>query len=331
MTYPRIETKDSETHTFSGVLGRWKDSLVARIETYVSSPASALASGMLFGTASMSQELTQTFRIAGLSHIIVLSGFNIAVLIAAILFVLGFLPLVVRIMFASGMVILFVMMVGAEASVIRATLMALVSLLAMLIGRAYVARQALMLSLVAIVIYEPYALLHDVSLHLSFLATAGIVYASAPLLLFFRRYIPRVPALHEMCATTIAAYVGTLPYIMYTFGTVSVYALIANMLVLPFVSLAMLLTFLVVLSSYLSTHVALLFGLLNTLLNNFMISIARMIEYLPFSSFLISISFSAMCTMYICVAFAVAFLIRKQKDETHTTNEDGVLTDTISY
>jgi len=80
--------------------------------------------------------------------------------------------------------------------VIRATLMSFVGLLAMLLGRAYVAKQALILSLLAIVMYEPYALMHDVSLHLSFLATAGIVYLSEPLEIFLRTILRVSPLSH---------------------------------------------------------------------------------------------------------------------------------------
>jgi competence protein ComEC len=135
-------------------LGRWKENLISRIEMYVSSPASTLASGMLFGASSVSRELAQTFRTAGLSHIIVLSGFNIAIVIASILFVLAFLPLFLRITLASISVIVFIIMVGAEPSVVRATLMAFIGLLAMLVGREYVARHALILSFFVIVMYE---------------------------------------------------------------------------------------------------------------------------------------------------------------------------------
>lgn len=330
MFFPKIEIMDSEAHTISDMLGRWKEDMVSRMNKYVASPASSLASGMLFGNSSMSKELTGTFRIAGLSHIIVLSGFNIAIVIAFVLFVFAFLPLVMRIMLAALFVIAFVVMVGGEASVMRATAMAFIALLSTLVGRAYVARQALVLSLFSIVMYEPNALLHDVSLHLSFLATAGIVYLSEPIKQIIKRYVSRVSII-ELFTTTLAAYFATLPFVMYTFGTVSVYALVANVLALPFVPIAMLVSFIVVLASYVSETLALLFGYVDTLFINIILFIAHTAERLPLSHFLFTISFMSMMVLYGTAALALFFISKKKNNETSATIENGYLTDIIKY
>jgi competence protein ComEC len=344
IAYPNIEVVDTNAHTFPTLVGRWKESLVSRMDSYVAQPASALASGMLFGASSMSEDLLQTFRTAGLSHIIVLSGFNIVIVISSILFILTFLPLVVRITLASLSVIVFVVMVGASPSVVRATLMAFISLLAMLTGRMYVARQALILSLFAIVMYEPYALSHDVSLHLSFLATMGLVYLSEPLELFFKKYYERITntSLRELLITTLSAYFATLPYVMYTFGSVSVYALIANVLVVPMVPLAMLISFFVVMSSYFSETASSLLGFIDTFLINCMLWIAKIIELFPLASFKITISFGMMSFLYCCIFIFIQYILIKEKNnakrtsligknETKTTDKYGNLTDTFSY
>ncbi len=333
MMYPRVEGIDSEAHAIRDVLGRLKENLTTRIDTYVSSPASSLASGMLFGASSMSKELTQTFRSAGLSHIVVLSGFNIVIVIASILFALAFLPLTLRIVFASISVVLFVIMVGGSPSVIRATLMAFIALLAMLVGRQYVAKQALIISLFIIVMYEPYALMHDVSLHLSFLATVGLVYMSEPLTLLFQKYFSYVSplSLRELFITTLSAYFATLPYVMYTFGTVSVYALIANVLVVPFVPIAMLFSFLVVFFSYISHTLSLLIGYIDSVLIGVMIWVARTIELFPYSTVMLNVSFKTMCFIYLFVSILMILILRKYNNETRATRENGNLTDIISY
>jgi competence protein ComEC len=328
--FPKIELVDSEAHTVTQLLGRWKEDMVARTNNYVSAPASSLASGMLFGSSDMPKELSDTFRAAGLSHIIVLSGFNIAVVISFVLFVLAFVPLVVRIAIASVSVIAFVMMVGAEASVVRASLMAFVALLSTLMGRAYVARQALMLSLLAIILYEPQSLLHDVSLHLSFLATTGIVYLSDPIKDIVSRYLSK-QSFVELVTTTLAAYFATLPYVCYTFGSVSPYALVANILALPLVPLAMLFSFSAVLFSYLSDAVARIFGFADTMLIDIILFFARSIEHLPFSRFAVSINAYEMIFLYASFLVLVYFIQRKTNNETYQTTKEGYLTDTISY
>ena len=333
MLYPHIEIVGIENESLSDVLRKQRENFVGRIHTYVSSPASEIAAGMLFGVSSVSKEILQTFRASGLSHIIVLSGFNIVIVISSILFVLGFLPLLIRTAFATLSVILFVLMVGPTPSVVRATLMALVALLALSLGRSYVAKQALILSLFAIVMYEPNSLMHDVSLHLSFLATMGLVYMSSHLEVLVKKYVSILSnrTLREIIVTTLAAYFATLPYVMYTFGKVSVYALVANVLVIPFVPLAMLLSFLSLLSSYVSETLGVMFGFMDTLLVNFMIGVARSIEVLPFSTISFSLSFPYMFLMYIIILISVKYFQVSQSNETQHTNDSGKFSEIISY
>lgn len=351
MFYPKIEVISDETNSLNSILGRWKENMISKIDMYVSSPASSLASGMLFGNSSMSKELNQTFRVAGLSHIIVLSGFNIAVVISFILFVFTFLPLLLRATLATLSVIFFVIMVGGEASVVRATLMAFIALLASVTGREYVAKQALIISLLLIIIYEPYSLINDVSLHLSFLATAGLVYISCPLEIIFKNYFAKIKSktFITMFSTTLSAYMITLPYLMYTFGSVSLYALISNILVLPFVPIAMLFSFLVVTISYVSHLAPLFLGLITSVIINVMILIAKAIEQLPFSYLSFQISFMQMIIIYFFVSIFIGYTIKKtsensfltggqnvdksknNKNETGVSQGNNILTDIISY
>lgn len=333
MYYPHIEVlaEDSDTSFFTRLV-RLKESCVNLIGRYIDTPSSTLASGMLFGDSSMSRELTQTFRTAGLSHIVVLSGFNIAILISFVLFVCMFLPLVLRVIVSTLLVIFFVMMVGAEVSVIRATLMSLIALVALLLGRAYTARQALLLSLLLIVMYKPSHVRSDVSLHLSFLATAGIIYLSDGLSQLFVHV--RKEMYREMLVTTCAAYLATLPYIMYTFGTVSLYALVANMMVLPLVPVMMLITFLVVVSAATVPFLGMVFGYTCTVLGEIIIFVARTVESLPYASLTVSISFFTMIVMYICggfIFYVTTTRVTDKKNETLLTKNDEILSDVITY
>lgn len=339
MLFPKVEVLGTESRTVRDSLAKLKDELVARIDVYVSSPAATIASGMLFGDSSMSKELVEVFRTAGLSHIVVLSGFNIVIVISAILFVFAFLPLLMRTVLAGVCVLIFVTMVGGEASVVRATAMAFIGLLATVLGRPYVAKQALLISLFLIVMYEPYALLHDVSLHLSFLATVGIVYGSDVckkiFLLAIEKITSRVPSLYvsEIVVTTLAAYFATLPYVMFTFGTVSVYALLANMFVVPLVPIAMLFSFLVVVTSFFSEWLALAIGFIDSVWIGGMLFVAEGIARLPFASLSFTVSFTEMCVMYgvLSVSLWAFSLYAQKRDETRVTYQGGALTDTIPY
>lgn len=333
MYYPEIRLRDDSSRSVIMYPGRIKDLLVRGIEKYVSPPASSLAVGVLFGVSLMSQELTQTFRVAGLSHIVVLSGFNIVILISAILFLFGFLPLLPRVLFATFSVLMFVTIVGVTPSVLRATVMALISLLALSLGRTYVARQALVISLLGIVMYEPFSLLHDVSLHLSFLAAAGLIYISPQIEIFLDRwyFFANKKYRKALFATSIAAYISTLPYVIFTFGKVSVYALFSNILVVPFVPLAMLLSFLTMLSSFISETVSVVVGFMDSCLIDLMIMVSRVIESLPFSTISVSLTFVGTLLCYVLVFCLVKYTEVSQSNETPRRDESGNLTDIISY
>jgi len=93
----------------------------------------------------------------------------------------------------------------------------------------------------------------------------------------------------------------------------------------------MLVSFLVVVSSYLSHTIALVFGFVDTLLINFMIGVAKAIEFLPFSYFALTISFSVMCLMYVFILMLMKFILLRRRNETRVTVEGGNLTDIISY
>jgi ComEC/Rec2-related protein len=339
MIYPKIEPHIDDTkvvgHHSSVVskLQHLREVCVHSISLYVSEPASSLSSGMLFGATTMSKELIQTFRVAGLSHIVVLSGFNIAILISFVLAILVFVPLFIRVVTAGIFVTLFVLAVGGEASIIRATLMSFIGLIALLSGSAYTARQALLLSLIIIVLYEPIHLLHDVSLHLSFLATAGIVYMSGGI----KNRLKKITSTtyKEIIATTLSAYVATLPYVMYTFGTVSIYALITNLVVLPLVPIVMLSTFLVVVFAPMTHMVALLFGYLTTVLCTLIIWIAKVVELLPFSSVAVTLSLIEMYFLYgLLIVLYIFFILKevnKEKNETSLTKNDEIISEIIYF
>jgi hypothetical protein len=118
---------------------------------------------------------------------------------------------------------------------------------------------------------------------------------------------------------------------MYTFGSVSVYALLANMLALPLVPLAMLFSFFVVTLSYVSHSAAMLFGYGDTMLIDIILFIARIVESLPFSYVTLTISFFSMCVAYAVMIAGVLFFSNKRIDETLPTIDGEYLTDIIKY
>ena len=207
-------------------------------------PEASLLAGILLGEQSgIPPQVQEAFRITGTSHIIVISGFNIAIIAALFSYiftrVLG--RLRGAIVAAIG-IIFYTLLVGANPAVVRAAILGLLTLLALQVGRRQVGLNSLIF-VAALMALDTPVVLWDISFQLSFAATLGIMLYAEPLTKgftnFTTRYIPRDKAEHlagpvgEYLLITIAALLTTLPLMVYYFKRISITSLIANPLILP--------------------------------------------------------------------------------------------------
>ena len=134
--------------------------------------------GLLLGEKTgLPEEANEAFRRAGVYHILAVSGFNVALLASSVFFVLMTLGIPRRAtVVAAGMALIgFALVVGGQASVLRATVMGLLLLAAMLLDRKSQLMNALALAVVVLLAWRPVDL-GEPGFQLSFAATAGIIY-----------------------------------------------------------------------------------------------------------------------------------------------------------
>lgn len=222
-------------------LKRW---LMQNISAHIAEPKSSLAGGITLGTKqSLGDELLQKFRDTGVAHIVVLSGYNIAVVAGVISRLVVFMPFSIRLLMSAMGIILFSVMVGGGATVVRATIMALIVIIARVLGREGDALRALVLAGALMVFVNPMILIHDVSFQLSFSATLALVTLVPVIEKYFTFISSRV--FREIIVTTFSTQIFVLPLILYHMGSVSIIGLVANIFILPVVPLAMLVVALV--------------------------------------------------------------------------------------
>jgi competence protein ComEC len=218
-----------------------RGTLHAGLVGLVPEPEAALGAGILLGIrSSIAPEIGDDFATAGLTHVVAISGWNIAIVAALVAAMLR--PLERRpggrragIAAAVAIVAAYVLLTGASPSVVRAALMAAAMLLGRVAGSRAHATSALCLAAFAMLIAAP-SVLWDVGFQLSLLATAGLIWFGAA----FGARLRRWPAwAREPVALTMAAQVTTLPVILVNFERLSLVAPIANVLVVPIVPLAM--------------------------------------------------------------------------------------------
>ncbi|MEK7512944.1 MAG: ComEC/Rec2 family competence protein [Patescibacteria group bacterium] len=231
----------------------------------------AFLSGLTIGErAEFSEEFTEAMRRSGTTHLVALSGYNITIVVTAAMgLFLYFLRRRLAFILTFLVVIGFVVMTGAEASVVRAAIIGLLILFAREAGRQFDIRNAIVAAGLAMVFWNPKVLLFDVGFQLSFLALLGIVYLEPALRKLFRVSGKGFLAWKENLMTTLAAQLAVAPLLITQFGSVSLTSLIANVLILSAVPTTMALGFAIAFVSFLSTVFASVLGLVAWVLLKF--------------------------------------------------------------
>ncbi len=270
-------------------LKRWllglKDILTKSIDRNLKRPESALLLGILLGEKSgLSQALQDDFRKTGLVHVLVLSGYNITIVGTFFAWCFRFLkrPRLALVLSAIS-ILLFALLVGFEATVVRASLMALLVLLARSAGREYDASRALAIAAFIMVLHNPKILIHDISFQLSFLATIGLIYI-APLIEERTKFLPSFLQLRETFAQTVSAQIIVLPLILFYMGELSIVALPVNLLVLFTIPYAMLFGLLMSLAGIVSNALTFPFMFPTYALLHYVLKVVGFFAHLPFAS-----------------------------------------------
>lgn len=200
----------------------------------------AIVRGMVIGDRSrISEETEEDFRRSGIAHILAISGIHVAVLSAAVYFLLRALavPLAARNPATVGLVWLYVIVAGAPPSAVRAAVVATLVLAAPLLGRQLSAIHFMTTMLAAVLAYNP-QLVYSVGFQLSVSAVFGILLLRRPFVKMFERTLFRPVrrpnrAITNLLAVSLAAQVATAPIIAASFELVSVVGLATNLVAVP--------------------------------------------------------------------------------------------------
>jgi competence protein ComEC len=284
----------------------FKNKFINNLNKVIGEPQSSLLAGIILGAkSSMDENSANIFRIAGLSHIVALSGYNITIVAESIISFLSFLPRTIA--FSGGVIgiLLFVIMTGASSTAIRASVMSLIVILAGVTHRKYKIGRALLFAGVLMLLINPKILVFDISFQLSFLATVAIIYVS-PILKSKFSFVTEKFGLRETVSSTISAQILVLPLILYKMGMLSFVALPANILILAFIPAVMLFGFLTGAVGFISTILSLPFAWISWFLLSYIIAVAKFFANLPFSY--ISISWFSEVLLVLCYILISAWI-----------------------
>ncbi len=267
-----------------GTLATLRGYTERRITLLYPEPAAALLIGLLTGSrGQLSDRLEEHLKRTGLTHIVAISGSNITIILTSIGWMLFFLPL--RWKFGPSVIgiILFTFFVGASASVVRAAIMGILGLLALQTGRLKDTRLAILWTAFLMVLWNPATLWYDAGFQLSFFAVIGLCELN-PILQPLCKRLPAAFGMRDALITTIAASSVSVPWATFRFGTFSFIAPLANILVLPFIPLAMLFGFIGLMTSFVAFPLGRILAVPGSLLLELMVSIITALGALPFAA-----------------------------------------------
>jgi len=215
--------------------------IIARI---LPEPQASLLTGILLGVETgIPADLMADFSATGTTHIIAISGFNISIIAGL------FSGLSARLLgrrrampVAVAGIILYTLLVGASAAVVRAAIMGSLYVIAIHYGRQSDALNSLMAAAILMTALNPFTL-WDLGFQLSFAATLGLVLYTPVVQGWFEGGLRRLLSeeatqkatglLNEALIVTLAAQITTLPVIIYNFHALSLVTLLTNLLILP--------------------------------------------------------------------------------------------------
>ena len=222
------------------IFARVKRWFAEAVRQVVPSPEVDLGLGYLMGMKTgLSEEFSEALSAVGMTHVVVASGAHLAILVGAARKTFGKISKFAGLMVGLMMIGSFVMIVGFTPSMTRAALVASLSLLVGYVGRNFTPLRLISFVAMLTLLIDPTNFL-SLAWQLSFASFFGILVLGSRLQkLFYGGKQP--PWLASMLLTSLSTCLVCAPILIYNFGSLSLLAFVANLIILPTLPYAMLL------------------------------------------------------------------------------------------
>ncbi|MCX6728321.1 MAG: ComEC/Rec2 family competence protein [Candidatus Saccharibacteria bacterium] len=297
-----------------------RDWFADAIRRSIPEPESSLGIGYLVGQRrSLPVDLSEALKLAGLTHVIVASGYNLTILVRLARRLFIRVSKYASALAAVVMILVFMAIAGASPSMSRAGLIACLSLAAWYYGRKFHPIVLLSVAIAVTVLIEPSYAWGDLGWQLSFAAFAGVMIL-APLSqrFFFGDKKPGTVA--QILGETVSAQIVTAPIIIASFGQLSNVAIVSNLLVLPLVPLAMLFTFIAGLGSLLVPAIATFIAMPATWLLRYSVGVTEYLAGLPWVTSVVNLAWWGVGLCYLVIISICIYMWRVTKYNLRESN-----------
>lgn len=286
-----------------------KQRIITNINKILPEDTRQLFLGILLGyNDNLSEDIQESFRKSSLSHLLAVSGAHITYIILGLSYLLRKLSITknTRNLLTTLFLIFFMYITGFTSSVVRASIMGIILLFSIVFHRKNDIKTSLSLSILLILINNPYKIL-DVGLLLSYFATIGIICFSKLISKSKKSesnmYIKVINYLKEMILITIFANIFVIPIIIYNFNTVSLTFILSNLiagiLIGPITIGGLILIFI----SFINIKFAYVLALPYNLLLELLMQSARLTSLIPLSEIFVSTPNSILIIIYYLILF----------------------------
>lgn len=224
--FPEISLDNVHENTFLAVVNFIRQQISDTFYAYLPKDLAGLMLGIVIGVkADFSPQFYKSLKLSGVMHVIAASGMNVTMVSGFFFFTFSlFLKRQSAIIISCLIIVFYAFLAGFQPSIIRASIMGIILFVSQVWGRQNYSFYALIITLFSMLIIWPQYLI-DVGFQLSFAATLG--------LLFISNIFGRLKDFaSEDLTTTLSAQIATLPILLTTFGTYSVWSVVVNFLVL---------------------------------------------------------------------------------------------------
>jgi len=294
----------------------------AGLQSALPEPGASFGLGILIGQRStLPADIAATLTAVGLTHIIAVSGYNLTIIVEAVRRLLGGRSKYQMVTVCVLLVGVFLLITGNAPSIVRASIISMLSITAWYFGRTIKPLVLLLTAGAITVAVNPVYIWGNVSWYLSFLAFFGVVVLAPKV--FDRIYKGRQPPLvPQVLLESLCAEIMTLPYVLYIFGQMSHVSLLANLLVAVVVPIAMLLCTVAGAAGMLVPYIAGWFSWPARWILTYMLDMSQLLARIP-NAFVSGIGFSFwhMLACYGITGILLALMHYKNREK------HGILTD----
>lgn len=285
MEQPNFQIVDQDRFNLLGWIFIGRSFLMAKINQLFDQQTATLVAGVILGErGNIDKAILNDFKTTGLTHILAVSGFNITIIINFILLALIRFGKWWRLGLALMVIVLFVILTGASASVIRAGVMGILALLIRTTARSASILKVLLISGALIVFFDPTVLNFDLSFQLSFGATLSLILFADWIEDFDFRPGWWKELVLMVIWQTIAAQLIVLPIIFVNFGQISLISPMANLLTAPLIPVLMFLGIVTILIGQVWLFLGQIVGVSAQLLVIILLKITNLLAQIPLAS-----------------------------------------------